>query len=65
VSFFCVQHTGITQVAPADLIDSRYAETFREALVEGVEVLAYRANISPQGIVLDKPLQVLSRQPSK
>ena len=65
VLFFCVQHTGITQVAPADLIDSRYAETFREALVEGVEVLAYRANISPHAMMLDKPLQVLSRQPSK
>jgi len=64
VLFFCVQHTGIEQVAPADLIDSRYGETFREALARGVEVLAYGASISPRAIRLHKPLPVLERQPS-
>ncbi len=62
VLFFCVQHSGIKKVAPADFIDSRYAETFRQALDEGVEVLAYVASISPQRIVLDRGLVVVDRQ---
>jgi sugar fermentation stimulation protein A len=62
VLFFCVQHSGIERVAPADLIDSRYGETFREALAAGVEVLAYGASISPQAIMLEKALPVLERQ---
>jgi sugar fermentation stimulation protein A len=62
VLFFCVQHTGIKKVAPADLIDSVYAETFREAQAAGVEVLAYGASISPQAISLQTALPVLDRQ---
>jgi sugar fermentation stimulation protein A len=62
VLFFCVQHSGIDRVAPADLIDPRYGETFREALAAGVEVLAYGASISPQAILLDKALPVVERQ---
>ena len=63
VLFFCVQHTGINTVAPADSIDKKYADTFREARAAGVEVLAYRADISEQEMVLRHPLKVLSRQP--
>jgi sugar fermentation stimulation protein A len=62
VLFFCVQHSGIESVAPADLIDPRYGETFREALAAGVEVLAYGASISPQAILLEKALSVVERQ---
>jgi sugar fermentation stimulation protein A len=62
VLFFCVQHSGIESVAPADLIDPRYGETFREALAVGVEVLAYGASISPQAILLEKALSVVERQ---
>lgn len=62
VLMFCVQHSGIDKVAPADLIDEQYAQTFREAMAAGVEVLAYRADISPQEIRLTTPLGVLSRQ---
>jgi sugar fermentation stimulation protein A len=63
VLFFCVQHTGIERVAPAESIDAKYAETFRQALAAGVEVLAYRANISLGEIVLKEALPVLERQP--
>lgn len=63
VLFFCVQHNGIERVAPADAIDSQYGETFREAMAAGVEVLAYRANISPLSISLLGRLPVLARQP--
>lgn len=63
VLFFCVQHSGIERVAPADLIDPRYGETFREALAAGVEVIAYGANISLQAIILENSLPVLDSQP--
>jgi sugar fermentation stimulation protein A len=62
VLFFCVQHSGIESVAPADLIDPRYGETFREALAAGVEVLAYGASISPQAFLLENALSVVERQ---
>ena len=45
---FCVQHTGITQVSPADHIDKVYGITLREALTAGVEVIAYGAHIAPE-----------------
>jgi sugar fermentation stimulation protein A len=47
VLLFCVQHTGIKQVSPADHIDARYGETLRAALSAGVEVIAYGAAINP------------------
>lgn len=64
VLFFAVLHTGIDTVAPADAIDPRYAETFREALAAGVEVLAYAASISDSGLALQRRLPVLDRQPA-
>ncbi len=47
VLFFCVQHTGIDWVEPADAIDPVYGETLRDAMAAGVEVLAYKAEIEP------------------
>jgi sugar fermentation stimulation protein A len=64
VLFFCVQHSGVEQVAPADLIDPAYGETFREALATGVEVLAYKASISPKAMTLQHALSVLPAQPA-
>lgn len=52
VLFFCVQHTGIDHVAPADDIDPEYGATLREAVAAGVEVLAYRASLSAEEILL-------------
>ncbi|GLS26885.1 DNA/RNA nuclease SfsA [Marinibactrum halimedae] len=58
VLMFCVQHTGIEQVAPADHIDQQYGETLREAVKAGVEVLAYSANISAKEIFIERDLPV-------
>lgn len=58
VLLFCVQHTGIESVAPADDIDPLYGKTLREAMASGVEVLAYGAVISAGEIALDRPLPV-------
>lgn len=56
VLFFCVQHSGINKVAPADEIDPLYGQTLREAVAAGVEVLAYATEISAQEIVLSRRL---------
>ncbi len=60
VLMFCVQHTGIKWVEPADGIDPVYGRYLREAVTRGVEVLAYGASIEPDAgeIVLMKPLPV-------
>lgn len=47
VLLFCVQHTGIEWVEPADGIDPVYGKYLREAVAMGVEVLAYQASINP------------------
>lgn len=62
VLFFCVQHSGITSVAPADLIDSVYAQTFREAMAAGVEVLAYGAELNQHEVRLSSALPVIAQQ---
>ncbi len=60
VLLFCVQHTGIKKVRPADHIDVLYGTTLREAKAVGVEVIAYAAEILPQQdrIVLTHSLAV-------
>src|SRR5690554_1255231 len=47
VLLFCVQHTGIEWVEPADGIEPVYGKYLREAVAMGVEVLAYQASINP------------------
>jgi len=58
VIFFCVQRADATRVRPADEIDSTYGRTLREAIANGVEAVAYRARVTPQGSVLECPLPV-------
>lgn len=55
---FCVQRGDVTEVRPADAIDPVYGKTLREALARGVEAMAWRATVSPQGITLRDPLPV-------
>lgn len=43
VLLFCVQHSGIRRIVPADDIDPEYGRLLREVVSKGVEVLAYRA----------------------
>lgn len=59
VIFYCVQHSGIESVSPADRIDKIYGETLRKAVAQGVEVLAYRAEISDREIRLTRPLPII------
>lgn len=59
VLFFCVQHSGIDRVRPAVEIDPAYAAMLKHARDAGVELLAWRARLSPNEIVLDAPLPVI------
>ncbi len=58
VILFCVQRGDVERVRPADEIDPRYGQTLREAVAAGVEALAYRARVEPEGIILEQNLPV-------
>lgn len=58
VLFFCIQHTGVEVVSPADLIDPAYGQVLRQAVGLGVEVIAYAADINEHEITLVKRVPV-------
>jgi sugar fermentation stimulation protein A len=58
VQLYCVNLTEIDAVRPAEEIDPAYAAALRDAVEAGVEVLAYGAEISPQGVQLVRRLEV-------
>jgi len=55
---FCVQHTGISAVSPADDIHPAYGQALREARDAGVDVRAYGCRIERAEIRLTEPLPV-------
>ena len=61
VLFFCVQHTGIDRVSPADEIDPEYGRLLRDAAEAGVELLAMRANydLGKSQLCLSKSIPVV------
>ncbi|MEH6634355.1 MAG: DNA/RNA nuclease SfsA [Halioglobus sp.] len=56
VQFFCVFHSAIEHVSVAADIDPHYRLALQEAMAAGVEVMAWKAQITPQGVDLLKPL---------
>ncbi|MFK7913718.1 MAG: DNA/RNA nuclease SfsA [Pseudomonadales bacterium] len=60
---FCVQHSGIERVAPADQVDPEYGAALREAAAAGVTVIAYRATQSAVASALDTPIPVVLEPP--
>ncbi|GAB3476718.1 DNA/RNA nuclease SfsA [Marinomonas epiphytica] len=58
VLVFCVSHTGIEEVAPAGYVDEKYARTFEQVIEQGVEVLAYRVDITTQGMKISHSVPV-------
>jgi sugar fermentation stimulation protein A len=50
VQVYCVQRGDVDEVRPADGIDFEYGQALRAAIAAGVEVLAYRAKVSPDEI---------------
>lgn len=61
VLIFCVQHSAIASVSPADAIDPEYGRLLRQAEAAGVELLAYQAefDIANSSIRLCNKLPVL------
>jgi sugar fermentation stimulation protein A len=57
IIFFLIQRADAQFFAPADHIDSRYGENLRNAHRAGVEILPYRAIVSPEEIRLDRKLE--------
>lgn len=64
VIFFLVQRADGERLGPADDIDPDYGRALRRAVRAGVEVLAYRAAVSPRGVALaDRiPLELAERR---
>lgn len=56
VLFFCVFHNGVKQVSAAGDIDPRYRDALADVMQQGVEVLAWRAQVAPTGIALQQAL---------
>jgi sugar fermentation stimulation protein A len=59
VQIYCVQRADVNEVRPADGIDYEYGQTLRAAIAAGVEVLAYRAAVTPEEIRLVKRIPVV------
>ena len=58
VVLFCVQHTGIACVKPADHVDQSYGALLRQAVERGVDVLAYQVTMSPVEIKVTRQVKV-------
>lgn len=56
---FCVSHTGINKVSPAAHIDMKYTQALEEVMALGVEVIAYRADITAEKIELMQKVPVI------
>jgi len=63
VLFFCVQLTGAERAEIATNIDPVYAETMAQAVAMGVQVIAWRAALSPEEITLESPISCLQDLP--
>ncbi len=62
VMLFVIQRSDGSIFAPADTIDPVYGDALRTAAASGVEVLAYRAEVSPDGVTLAESVEIdLSR----
>ena len=59
VQLYCVNLSGVDAVRPAGEIDPAYAAALREAVAEGVEVLAYGVRLEAEQIEVDRRLPVL------
>ena len=59
VLLFIIMRTDVSLVKPADTIDAEYGRLLREAVKEGVEVLAYGAKIDKEGMSIDRVISVV------
>ena len=62
VIFYCIQRSDAEEFRPADSIDSKYGSTLREAVLAGVEAIAYFADVNSRSIKLIRSLPVVLPQ---
>ncbi len=55
---FVVQRADIVSVEPADAVDPEYGAELRRVAALGVEVLAWQADVTVQGVTLERELPV-------
>lgn len=55
---FVIQMEGVTFLRPNDETDPDFGKALREAAAGGVEVLAYECAVTPESMVLTKPVEV-------
>jgi len=60
IMFYCVNRTDCETFSLARDVDPNYGETFDLARREGLEVLAYNCDITPDAITLSRPLKVVA-----
>ncbi|RHW77743.1 DNA/RNA nuclease SfsA [Colwellia sp. RSH04] len=58
VLLFTILHTGIDNIQPAAHIDIKYAQLLAEAAANGVEILAYKAQINASAMSLTSAIPV-------
>jgi len=58
VMLFLIQRSDVTRMKPAGDVDPTYASELARAFTRGVEVLAYRCEITPEEIRLSKSVPV-------
>jgi sugar fermentation stimulation protein A len=63
VLFFCVQVNNALKMEVASEVDPLYAKTLTEAIAIGVEVIAWRADLSADEIVLSQAIPCLQDLP--
>ena len=56
IIFFCIQRMDADRFRPAAHIDPVYAETLTEVLKKGVQILAYRVELSPEQIIVQNSI---------
>jgi len=61
VMFLLSQRMDCSSIGIAESIDPVYAGKMREALDRGVEVMAWRAVVTPDGVTLDKEVPFIFR----
>lgn len=59
VLLFCIMRADAEILQPADRVDPVYGETLRAAIDAGVEVYAYFATVTLEGIELNSPVPIV------
>lgn len=59
VLLFCIMRADAEILQPADRVDPAYGETLRAAIDAGVEVYAYFATVTLEGIELNSPVPIV------